>query len=333
LPLNKAESLVSRVFVAATVACAVSCAPLADVPPVPPAKSRSTALGAHTLTLAALDCVMAPVVYDKPPWASDDDQVVSFGPDASSCVTAARAAHVGSARVYRVDSDALLDVRHAIRRGSTAGSREGLDMLALFDESIAAIMEARRARTALVREAPHPSPEGVDKIRARAMVVKLDDFGRRRGGSLGLEARAVAHLVAANGFLQVARVDSLVRPYVAEPLFTMMFGSEFLSDSPDEAPASWGEYVAAAARAIPRSANEGVAQAPETSHADKAIGGGPAENTRGDLRAVTDAAAAELRSLAASLPDSRLRVALNRTVENLVAFDVESALTAKVSQK
>jgi hypothetical protein len=282
----------------------------------------------HALVLAALDCVMAPVVYAAPPWASNDAEVATFGPEASSCVSAARAAHVGSARLYRVDSDALLDMRHAIRRGDPGTpSRDPIDMLALFDQSLAAVMEARRARTALVREAPRPSPQAVDKIRARALVVKLDDFGRRRGGELGNEARAVARVVAANAFLQVARVDARVRPYVAEPLFTVMFGSEFLSESPHEPQASWNEYVAAAARAVPGS-TERVAAETEAGGAPRAaVGGGPVDDPRRDLRAVADAAATDLRSLAASLPAGNLRGALERTVENLRAFDVESAVS------
>jgi hypothetical protein len=291
---------------------------------------------AHALVLAALDCIMAPVVYDAPPWASAEEEVTKFGPEAASCMTAARAAHVGSARLYRVDSDALLDFRQAIRRGSLGSSREPSDMLGLFDQSLAAIMEARRGRTALLHGAPHPSTEAVDKIRARTMVVKLDDYGQRLGGGAGTEAKAVARVVAANAFLQVSRVDAIVRPYVAEPLFTIMFGSEFLSESPDEPPASWCEYVAAAARAIPGRASESVADTAEVEEHDgasrKAVGGGPVEDERGDLRAVADAAAADLRSLAAKLPSGKLRGALDRTVANLTRFDVESAANPK-SQK
>jgi hypothetical protein len=322
----KARSILSVLIAAA----AVSCAPRADGPPARGIRApRRPATNAHELVLAALDCVMAPVVYGAPPWASNDDEVATFGPEAASCVKAARAARVGSARLYRVDSDALLDLRAAIRRGYTSASSDSVDMLALFDQSLAAIMEARRARTALVREAPHPSPEAVDKIRARALVVKLDDFGRRRNDALGIEASAVARVVAANAFLQVARVDPLVRPYVAEPLFTVMFGSEFLSDSPDEPPATWRDYLAAAARAIP--SNDAVAErkGAGAEAGGKAIGGGPASDESGDLRAVAGAAATDLRSLAAKLAPGNLRAALERTAANLVAFDVESAVSQK----
>src|SRR5262249_52314872 len=145
-----------------------------------------------------------------------------------------------------------------------------IDMLALFDQSLAAIMEARRARTALLHGAPHPSTEAVDKIRARTLVVKLDDYGQRLGGGAGTEAKAVARVVAANAFLQVSRGDAIVRPYVAEPLFTMMFGSEFLSESPDEPPASWSEYVAAAARAIPGRPGDTIADTAEEQEHDGA---------------------------------------------------------------
>jgi hypothetical protein len=332
--LHKTSSILSVLLAAA----AMSCAPLANEPPPSGVRApRRPATNAHELVLAALDCVMAPVVYGAPPWASNDEEVAAFGPEASSCVKAARAAHVGSARIYRVDSDALVDVRGAIRQrhGGSTASRDSADMLALFDKSMGAIMEARRARTALVREAPHPSPEAVGKIRARAMVVKLDDFGRTRGDAIGTEAKAVARVVAANTFMQIARVDAVVRPYVAEPLFTMMFGSEFLSESPDEPPAPWRDYLAAAARAIPGRSDDAVAEAPdaETGSNRRAIGGGPVEDERGDLRAVAGFAAADLRSLAAKLDPGNLRAAVERTAANLVAFDVESAVREKVSQK
>src|SRR5262249_33806476 len=149
----------------------------------------------HSLVLAALDCVMAPVVYDAPPWAANDDEVATFGPQGTSCLVAARAAQVGSARLYRVDSDALLDLRRALRRPGGA-SRDPDDMLALFDEGVGAVMEARRARTTLDREAPYPSVPALEKIRARAMLTKLDDFGHDKGGAIGAEARAVARIVA-----------------------------------------------------------------------------------------------------------------------------------------
>jgi hypothetical protein len=321
LPLSRTRSILSALFVGAATA---SCAPRADVPPAA-ALPRRSSIESHALVLAALDCVMAPVVDGAPPWASNDVEVSTFGPEASSCVAAARAAHVGSARLYRVDSDALINLRHAIRRGQpgTEPSRDPIDMLALFDHGLAAVMEARRARTALVREAPRPSPQAVDKIRARALVVELDDFGRRRGGEMGLEARAVARVIAASGFLQVGRVEAPARPWVAEPLFTIMFGSEFLSESANEPAASWGDYVAAAARAS--RANGRTTEAESAGASRKAVGGGPVEDPRRDLRAVADAAATDLRSLATSLPAGSLRGAIERTVENLRAFDVESA--------
>src|SRR5262249_17643109 len=114
---------------------------------------------------------------------------------------------------------------------------------------------------------------------------------------------------------------------------TILFGSEFLSESPDEPPATWGEYVAAAARAIPGRSSEKVADTGEDAERDgsarKAVGGGPTEDQRGDLRAVADAAAADLRALGANLPPGKLRGALDRTVASLAHFDVESAVNPK----
>ncbi len=230
---------------------------------------------------------MAPVVYDTPSWASNDGEVASLGPDGASCELAARAARVGSARLYRVDADALLDVREAIRLGGAA-TRDPRDMIALFDESLGAVMEARRARTALERDAS--SPEAIEKIRSRARLAKLDDFGAKKGGPTGVEARAVARLLAANGFLKAARVRDPVRRYATEPLVALM-----------------------------------LAHAPHGS--ESAIGGGPREGSRDELRAVAAAAATDMRSLASEVSAARLRAALERTADRLAQFDADSAVT------
>jgi hypothetical protein len=281
----------------------------------------------HALVLNALDCIMAPVVYDTPPWAANDPEMESYGPDTASCTTAARAIGVRPARLYRMSPDVLFDLRHAIARSPAGSQAAGTSTdLSLFDQSVAAILEARRARAAIVREAPHPSPEAVDKIRARQMVAKLDDFGRQAGAS-GVEARAVAMVVAANGFLQIARVRPEVRPYVAEPLFSMMFGSEFLSESPDEPPASWTNYLAAAARAVPPRASTRVAERTDEAADDRrpAVGGGPRDARLGDLGVVTRAVAVDMRSLAAEVGPGRLRVALERTLDQLATLEIDSA--------
>ncbi len=308
----------------ASVALALSCQPLEDVPTAPraPQPLRET-VQAHALVLAAVDCMMAPVVYGAPPWASNDEEIVTFGPESSSCMTAAAAAGVGSARLYRVDKDALLDLRRAIRRAPpSAPPFDSFDMVSLFDEELAAVMEARRARAALPREDSRLSKEAVEKIRAGAMAARLDDFGKKIGGSIGLEARAVARLVTANRFLQVARVPAEVRPYVAEPLFVVMFGSDFLSESPDRRTASWTGYVAAAARrAVARTPEEKL----DDGSAVRAIGGGPRDDPERDLRKVTHAIAADLGSLAQELTPGKLRSALERTADDLVELDVESA--------
>jgi hypothetical protein len=307
---------------------ALSCTPLADVPPAPaipaPHESETDDPGKsptgdrHALALTVIDCVMAPVVYDTPPWARSDEEIASFGPAAASCMSAARVVHVGSARLYRLDRDALLDLRHAIRR-SPAGApptREAIDALSLFDQSVGAVMEGRRARTALVRETPNPSPDAIEKIRSREMLVKLDDFGRKSGGTMGAEARAIAMIVATSSFLRVARVHRPVRPYVAEPLFAMMFGSEFRPESSDELSGSWTDYIAAAARNLP-------------GRSGGAIGGGPIEGERRDLVTLTNAVALEMSRVQVELAPGPLRVAAGRTIRELKTLDVESALSER----
>jgi hypothetical protein len=317
----------------ASAAALLSCAPVGRVPGAASVPStRESSPDRHTVVMATLDCVMAPIVYDTPPWATEEE-LLALGPNAASCVNAAQAVHVGPARLYRLDRDALFDVRHAIDRAqsTTRSPGEAADQMLLFDQSIAAIMEARRGRAALAQSPTH-GPDSVEKIRARTMVVKLDDFGRKLGGTVGVEARAIAMLMATSAFLQVARAEPRVRPYVAEPLFTMMFGSEFVSESALEAGTSWSDYLAAAARSIPGRENADVAEKPAHENGDStppAVGGGPVDTQRRDLGAVTSAAAREMRALAADLPPGRLRAAVERTAMDLATYDVATALSER----
>jgi hypothetical protein len=124
------------------------------------------------------------------------------------------------------------------------------------------------------------------------------------------------------------------RPFAAEPMFTMFFGTEFLSDGPNTAPAPWPEYVSAAARAIepppattaPSSA-EGIVD-PWAGSEGAAVGGGPvALDDHASLRAVTSLVSAHLQSLAQQLPEGEIRSAIERTIGHLVAFDVDAALS------
>jgi hypothetical protein len=318
MPVEKTR----RIFGFLLVGCALSCARAGDNPNPTPKVPRENVMDRHALTLAALDCAMAPVIYDTPAWAANDREMASLGPDTTSCTTAARAIGVRPARLYRLSPDVIFDLRHAISR-SPAGagsSPDPTDLLSFFDRSWAAILEARQARAALAGEAPHPSTEAVEKIRARRMVVELDDFGRS-GGATAVEARAVAMLIAVSGFFQVARVKPEVRSYVAEPLFAVMFGSKFLSESSGERPASWNDYLAAAARAIPRHENDRIAKRLDTPR--PAVGGGPSDSVAGDLHVVTSAAGTDMSALAADLDPGPLRVALLRTVDRLATFAID----------
>jgi hypothetical protein len=309
------------------VGTALSCAPTGQ-PVAPSSAARESVLDRHTLVLAALDCMTAPLVYDTPPWAASDPEMDSYGPDTSSCTTAGRAIGVRPARLYRMSPDVLFDLRHEIAR-SPAGLQppgSSTDLLSFFDQSVAAILEARRAQAALVGEPLQASPEAVGKIRAGQMVARLDEFGQRAGAS-GLEARAVAMLIAANRFRQIARVPAEVRPYVAEPLFSMMFGSEFRSEPPSEPPASWTNYLAAAAHAVSRRPSFRVAERlDEPADARRpAMGGGPRDARVGDLGVVSRAVAADVSSLATAVAPGRLRFALERTVDRLAMLDVDRA--------
>ena len=167
---------------------------------------------------------------------------------------------------------------------------------------------------------------------------------------MGVEARAIAALIVANDFLLVSHVRPSQRPFAAEPLFTMFFGTEFLSERADTAPAPWPDYVSAAARAIEPPAKTTEAKTTEAKTTDvalvdpwpevhegadpvAAVGGGPsapAPDEHASLRAVTSLVSAHLQSLAQQLPEGEIRSAIERTIGHLVAFDVEAALaTAK----
>jgi hypothetical protein len=104
---------------------------------------------------------------------------------------------------------------------------------------------------------------------------------------------------------------------VAEPLFAMMFGPEFVSESPDEPTAPWGAYVAAAARAV-------------TDHSEPtAIGGGPPTPDRRDLDVVTKGVSREMIALAERLPSGQLRDAVERTARELATFDVDEVVAGR----
>ena len=280
---------------------------------------------------------MAPILHDG--WRTADDLTSAFDAEATSCFNAARAVEVRPVRLYRLDTDATFEVRRAIvqNRGDAYSSREVNEMTSVFDLGLAAVAEGRHAHSVLARKAPDLSTDDVDAIRAHGMVVALDDFGRTTDSAIGVEARAIAALIVANDFLLVSHVRPAQRPFAAEPLFTMFFGTEFLSDRPDSAPAPWPEYVDAAARAIEPPPAPKAALADEVlvdpwatvqdSAGPAAVGGGPsAPDEHASLRAVTSLVSAHLQSLAQQLPEGDIRSAIERTIGHFVAFDVEAAL-------
>ena len=137
--------------------------------------------------------------------------------------------------------------------------------VALFEKTVAAVSEGRRASAALLRDPVAVDAGAIDSLRAHEMVVALDDFGRKTGGDMGAYARTVAMLVAANNFLLVGRVPAAQRPFAAEPLLTMMLGSEFLSYGSDEPTVTWAEYIGAAGRSIEAAPGAQVSPIPKAS--------------------------------------------------------------------
>jgi hypothetical protein len=302
---------------------ALSCSPRA----VDPTSSRATAgpdtaPDAHALVVDSLDCVLGPVVYDAPPWQKPNESAAPFGPESPSCVRAARAIHVRPWRLYRHAPDVMVDLRHEVARDTGAHPADG-PLLSLLDHGMAAALEAREARVTLAREAPNLSPVAVNKVRARAMVARLDDFGRSHPTSVGAEARAIAMAIAASDFVQAGRLKPAQRPYAAEPLFTIMFGSEFSSWSPDEPAAGWSDYVAAAARMSPRGSDRVAAL--DNDSEPPAIGGGPSDDVQ-NLQTVADAAAADLRKIAAKVRSGPLRAQIERAVRDLESSEIAQDL-------
>ncbi len=309
-------------------------------PPAPPKIRRvaETPIDSRALLRASLTCMMAPILHDS--WQRADDTSSAFDAEATSCFAAARAVEVRPVRLYRLDTDATFEVRRVIlqNRGAVYSTREVNEMVSVFDLGLAAVAEGRHAHSVLARKAPDLQTDDVDKIRAHRMVVALDDFGRTSDSAMGVEARAIAALIVANDFLLVSHVRPAQRPFAAEPLFTMFFGSEFLSERADTAPAPWPDYVAAAARAIeppaPSTASTDVALvdpwADVHDGADPpAVGGGPSvPDEHAGLRAVTSVVSAHLQSLAQQLPEGEIRSAIERTIGHFVAFDVEAALAS-----
>src|SRR2546423_4025929 len=98
---------------AAASLCCGGAATGAGVSPI--RTDESSSLDAHTLTLAALDCFMRPVVYDTPPSEKTSERSgATLGAESESCVTAAQAIHVRPWRLYRHSPDAVFDLRHAV---------------------------------------------------------------------------------------------------------------------------------------------------------------------------------------------------------------------------
>jgi hypothetical protein len=167
-------------------------------------------------------------------------------------------------------------------------------------------------------------------MRDRAMIVKLDAFGRNTADPIGAEARAVAMLLATSDFLQIARLPTELRPLLAQPLFAVVFGPELVSHLPEERTPSWGEYLVAAAREAPRLARDRSASGDRQRNASprQAIGGGPVVHSeRENLRSVTQATAAELQALGTKIPPGPLGSAIDRNVHYLTTFDVDSAIS------
>jgi hypothetical protein len=336
--MRSAASIFGLMIVTSLLGCELN-----QVPPAPtfiaPFVPFESAPDARELLRAATDCMLTSVYYHPPSGASYES--VASGSEAMSCIKAGHAIHIRPVRLYRLDADAIFEVRRAITQspGTAYSPRQMTEMVSFFDKAVAAIAEGKRAHSALIREAPDLGRAAVDKVRAHAMIVGLDDFGRGTGTLAGVEARAVAMLIAGNNFLYLARVRTAQRPFAAEPLFTMMFGSEFLSNSADEAPASWADYVGAAARAAEQPPAQPQELAPEDALVDPwatvqngsarpAVGGGPSDqDERATLRAVTGAVEVELRSLSDQLPAGDLRSAVERTISHFAALDVEAVIS------
>jgi hypothetical protein len=288
--------------------------------------------------------MLAPILHDA--WRTAEDQSSAFDAEATSCFKAARAVEVRPVRLYRLDSDVTAEVRRVIaqNRGGVYSAREVNEMISVFDMGLAAVAEGRHAHAALARKAPDLAIDDIDKIRAHRSVVALDDFGRTSDSAMGVEARAIAALIVANDFLLVSHVKPSQRCFAAEPLFTMFFGTEFLSERADSPPAPWPDYVTAAARAIeapPATAtapSDGVLVDPWANEHDGAPSS-TANSTSGSaqsaapvddhasLRAVTSHVSAHLQSLAQQLPQGEIRSAIERTIGHFIAFDVEAALS------
>jgi hypothetical protein len=322
---------VGSIFGLTIATCLLGCA-MGKPQPTAPVVVRQvpeTPIDSRALLRASLTCMIAPILHDT--WRTAEDQSSAFDAEATSCFKAARAVQVRPVRLYRLDSDVTLEVRRVIaqNRGDVYSAREVNEMISVYDMGLAAVAEGRHAHAALARKAPDLASDDVDKIRAHRAVVALDDYGRTSDSAMGVEARAIAALIVANDFLLVSHVKPTQRPFAAEPLFTMFFGTEFLSEHPESAPAPWPEYVSAAARAIepPTStaAPELVDPWPTVQDGSGSVSASvPDEHA--SLRAVTSHVSAHLQTLAQQLPEGEIRSALERTIGHLVAFDVEAAL-------
>ncbi|HKQ68886.1 MAG TPA: hypothetical protein VJT73_06090 [Polyangiaceae bacterium] len=319
------------IFVTSSLGCALGGFRRSFPPPPPPdlPSEDEASIDTRALVLAAMNCWLAPAVYHAPPWAPEEEVSAAFGPETGSCTAAAQAVHVRPLRLYRLDADATFEIRRRVTRTPSieTSPREVSELLSFLDKGLAAIAEGRHAYAEIMRAGAGVSPS-IDKLRAHRAVAELDDFGRMTEGLIGVQARSVAMVVLANNFLQIARVDEAVRPFAAEPLFTTLFGAEFLSDKGStEPPARWNEYVAAAARSI-----EVPAALSGHDLAAPSVGGGPREfDGRESLRAVTSLVGAQMRALAQQLPAGDISSDVERTIARYATFDVGAAVSQSVA--
>jgi hypothetical protein len=317
------------VVVAAASLCCGGAATGADVSPI--RTEESSSLDAHTVTVAALDCFMQPIVYDAPPWEKNTTERsrASLGAESGSCVTAAQAIRVRPWRLYRHSPDAVFDLRHAVvRQAGASPSAESKALVSLFDLGTAAALEGRRAHAALLGDAT-AGRQG-DALREPDKLMKLDEFGRQTEGAIGAEARAVAMLLATSDFLQVARLPADARPLAASPLIAVVFGRELAPNVPEDRTPQWGEYIAATARAASRLETARLAASDHSRDVGNrpAIGGGPVvHGERENLRSIIQAMARELAAVGAKMPPSPLTAAVDRNLAYLSTFDVDSALS------
>jgi hypothetical protein len=230
----------------------------------------------------------------------------------------AQAANVSPVAIAIGDPTALDSVRKSIESRVSAESsaqQASSEKLALFDKGVAAVREARAAKTAAAAQSATSND-----IREHRALGDLYQYGRTLGMSeTGTNTQALAWLIAVHRFEDVSSLPKQQKSYAAEPLFSVLLDVPAPVPTGGRTAATWNEYLAAAARTV------GATSA--ASGTGRAVGGGPAAtDEKANLREVARSVEDRMQRLVQQLPaSSPLRPDMEAAIADVRNFEAQAS--------